>query len=255
MTAGSGSASVCAVVTGGGAPVDDSVAAVRAQRHAPGRCVVAADRRDGIEEALTTPCDWVWLVDAGVLPQAAALAALLAPLRTPDLPAPLLLAGRIVGPNGRMDLARAPWPPLLDRRVVIAAARHRLASVRLARWGSLLVARTAVEDLGLPRRDYAGGADDLEWTARILKESPGYLVPSSVAVDPRPRPQRREHRQQRYRELRDRVRMVRGDGWVAQEPVWFAYELGLDVLRDVRRQPSLAPIAVRAVAAGLRASP
>ena len=138
------------------------------------------------------------------------------------------MVSKVLGADGLIHPRSAPWPPLLDREVVIAAARRRLVSLRLARWGSLLVHRDVVAEHGPPRADYAGGADDLEWTSRILRTRHGYLVPGSVAA-------RSEHDSKLpLREVRDRVRMVGGKGWVAQEPLWFAFLLGVDLIRAGR---------------------
>lgn len=173
--------------------------------------------------------DWLWLLEPDVDPAPDALERLLEPLADlGDLPVPALLASRVVRPDGHLHPAHEPWIPLLDRVVVIAAAQRRLTSLRLARWGSLLVSRAAVAEHGPPRADFAGGADDLEWTARLLKEGEGhgYLVPTSTATSSRPARPRFSGAQ-----ARTRARMVRGEGWVGQEPVWFAFMLGVDAAR------------------------
>ncbi len=207
-------------------------AALDAQLRPPDeRAEHAGSWHDAVAAGAGEGADWLWLLEGDALPRPDALAELLAPLADlGDLPAPALMGGKVVGPDGRLHAASAPWPPLLDRVVVIAAAQHRLVSLRLARWGSLLVHRSVLERHGLPRVDFAGGADDLEWTARILRDERGYLAPRSIAV--------RKHCDKRgvltLREARDRLRMVRGQAWLAQEPVWFAFMLAVDAMRDVR---------------------
>jgi hypothetical protein len=136
--------------------------------------------------------------------------------------------------------------------VVVAAAQHRLASLRLARWGSLLVRREALDRHGPPLDDL-GGAEDLDWTARILREGHGYLAPRSIVERPLPS----EPAQLSPGEVSGRVRMVRGDAWVAHEPVWFAFMLGVDALRELSstRRPATAARVLRGVAAGLAAGP
>jgi len=196
----------------------------------------------------------VWLLDAdAVIPEPAALAELLRVLDAPgDLPAPALLTSRVLGADGVLDPDRAPAQPLLDREVAIAAARRGVVAVRTARWGSLLVAREVFATLTGPRSDYAPEVADLEWTARILRERPGHLVPRSIArragdaggrpVDPR--------------ELRDRVRLLRRrDAWIAQEPVWLAFLLAQDVGRELRARPRAAPRVLGALGRGVRARP
>lgn len=181
--------------------------------HAAVTAAVATERR----------WEWLWLVEAGVVPRPGALAELLAPFG-PDgaPPAPALLTCRVLGRDGALDPASMPWPPLLDRELAMTAGEHRLAALRLARWGALLVRRDAAERHGPPRRDFAGGADDLEWTGRILREQPGYLVPGSVAV------RVTEQRRQPVRVARDRVRMLAGARWNGPERAWWAYRLAAD---------------------------
>jgi len=178
----------------------------------------------------------VWLLDAdAVVPEPAALAELLVVLAAPgDLPAPALLTSRILGADGALDPARAPAQPLLDREVAIAAARRRVVAVRLARWGSLLVAREVLETLAAPREDFVPEVADLEWTSRVLREHPGYLVPRSVARGVLGHEPGRAD----ARELRDRIRLVlRREAWVAQEPLWFAFLLAQEVGRELRTRP------------------
>lgn len=208
---------------------------------------VAASFHEAVLEAVGSGAEWIWLLDAGAEPRPSALAEMLAALEArADLPAPALVAGKLVGPDGRIVPSRAPWPPLLDREVVIAAARHHLVSLRMARWGSMLVHRDVVARHGAPRADFAG-ADDLEWTARILKDDYGYLAPRSVAdIVDAPGPGGAE-------DVRDRARMVRGTAWVAQEPVWFAFMLAVDLSRVARRRPARLPRLVVAALSGARA--
>ncbi|MDP9378172.1 MAG: hypothetical protein M3P40_11485 [Actinomycetota bacterium] len=192
-----------------------------------------------------TGADWLWLVAAGVVPQEGTLAALLAALDLAgegpagELPRPVLLSSRIVARDGTPDPSSAPWVPLIDRAVVMAAAARGLAAVRFARWGSLLVDRAAIEHHGLPREDFATGADDLEWTGRILLNAAGYAVPDSVAVRETPRANGV------VGELQGRARMLRGNGWEGAEPLWFVYE----TVRGMGRSPSRSP---RAITARLR---
>lgn len=188
---------------------------------------------DALSAATVDDVEWLWLVEGDAVPEAAALEALLAVAADHgDLPPPALVAGRVLAADGRIDPGGAPWIPLLDRVTVIDAARRRLVSLRLARWGSLLVHRDVLARHGLPRADFAGGGDDLEWTARILREEPGYLAPRSVSR--RAAPPRRPIGG--GAEVRNRARMVRTGAWTGPEPVWFAFMLLVDLARAARRR-------------------
>jgi GT2 family glycosyltransferase len=184
----------------------------------------------------------------GVAPAATALEELLSPLGALGaLGDPPLLSGKVVGPDGRLDGALAPWPRLLARELAITGAEHRLAALRAARYGSLLVHRRAVEEHGPPRADFAGAGDDLEWTGRILRDHPGYLVPRSVAVR-----SGGSATPDVTAFTRNRVRILRGDGWQGQEKAWFAFLLAQDAARELSARPARAPRLLRAVGRGLR---
>lgn len=195
------------------------------------------DWHEAVHAGARTGADWLWLVSAGVVPRSGALDALLTALDLSgegpagDLPRPALLSSRIVTPGGTPDVSAAPWVPLIDRAVVMAAAARGLAAVRFARWGSLLVDRAAVELHGPPRKNFAAGADDLEWTGRMLLGAAGYAVPGSVAIREAPL------QEKLARELAGRARMLRGDGWEGAEPLWFVYE----TVRGIGRTPSRSP--------------
>jgi hypothetical protein len=178
--------------------------------------------------AAGTDHDWLWLVDADTEPAPTALAALLRLSAGGDgLRPPVLLAGKVVDPQGALAPTAAPWPPLHDRRGAMDAAMRRLALVRMARWGSLLVRTSAIERSGPPRADLPG-ADDLEWTARLLRADAGYLVPSSVAV-------LRGPRRGGARQLLGVARALRADVWAPQERLWVLYAT---LLEGSRPSPS-----------------
>jgi len=234
--------SVCAVVLAPGGPGQGTaaLAAVEAQTRGVDQRVVLDGEPSSFHAAITSARahdpTWYWLLDDGVVPEPAALERLLAALDAiGDLPAPGLLASKVVGPDGGLDPHSVPWPPLLDREVTIGAAQRHLVTLRLVRWGSFMVHRDVLERHGPPRADFAGGADDLEWTARVLREGGGYLVPTSVATR---RTAPRRSRTDGYAELRDRVRMVGGeDRWTAQEPVWWAFLAGVEAFRELKAHP------------------
>lgn len=225
-----------------------------AQTRAPDAIVAVEPGRAGLSQAVAEAAgggaSWVWLVDGAVTPEPGALEALLALLPVLDaLGDPPLLAGKVVGADGRLDRALPPWPRLLAREVAIIGAEHRVAALRAARYGSLLVHVRAVQRHGPPRVDFAGAGDDLEWTGRLLRDEPGYLVPSSVAVRRAPPAGAGNGAAL----MRNRVRILRGDGWGGQEKAWFAFLAAQDAARELTQRPVAAPGLLRAVGRGLRA--
>lgn len=197
--------------------------------------------------AAATGATWLWLVDARVRPEPAALEELLAPLPSAGaLGDPVLFAGKVVGADGRLDRDAPPWPRLLARELAMAGADHHLAALRAARYGSLLVHRRAVEQHGPPRPEFAGAGDDLEWTGRVLRDVPGYLAPRSIAV------RERDGQPDPVAFTANRVRILRGDGWRGQEKAWFGFLFAQDLSQRISARPSEAPRLVRALGRGLR---
>ena len=203
---------------------------------------------DAVLAALTTGSEWLWLVGRGADVDEHALEALLAAAaHTSSLHDPVLFAGKPVDEQGRLDSVASPVVRNLARELAIAGAQHRLVAIRAAPYGSLLVRREAVERHGPPRVDFAGAGDDLEWTGRMLRDAPGYLVPGSTVRFAH------EVKADVRRLTRNRVRMLRGDGWVGAERLWSAFVLTEELARTVVEHPTTAPGLLRAVGNGVRA--
>lgn len=235
---------VCAVTSPG--------PAVDRQTVTPGRSVTvehgAGALHDAVLAARATGCEWLWLVRPGWDVAPDALEALLAAAaRGFELQDPVLFAGMPIDPHGRLDLEAAPVLRILARELAITGAQHRLVAIRTASYGSLLVHRDAVERHGAPRVAFSGAGDDLEWTGRILRDAAGYLVPTSVVRVPSRDPADRRQL------MRNRVRMLRGDGWTGPERLWAAFVLSQDLVRAAADRPMAAPGLLRAVGSGVRA--
>jgi hypothetical protein len=135
---------------------------------------------------------WLWLLDEGVFPEPDALDRLLEVAGALD-PTPVLLASRVLAPDGTLDWASSPVPDVHRSDRVLAALEHRCVALRAARRGALLVRADALEPLGI-RPFTALSERDVEWTAKLLSGDTGVLVPASVAIravplrPPRPRP-------------------------------------------------------------------
>jgi len=207
--------------------------AVRGQTLRP-RDQVVVPRRGGLA-ALRADSPWLWLLDGSVLPEPPALERLLQVLDDPGpLPAPVLLASKIVTPAGAFDRSSLPVAQVMDRDVAIAAFERRVVSLRLVRGGSLLVNREWVSVPGHPSLDPF--ADDLEWAARILWRGPGMLVPGSVAVR-LPVDARAAHRRAR-RQLVERAKLLRTDAIDPTDKPWFALTVLEDGLEHLRSAPA-----------------
>jgi hypothetical protein len=200
---------------------DATLAAVERQTQAPDEVLVAPE--PAALPGLARDADWLWLLDCTALPEPEALRSLLAPLDDlGDLPLPALLASKLVGTDGSHDPHSLPLPASSDPDLVVAACERHLLALRVAQPGSLLVHRDAIERYGPPpARDVA------VWTARILREQPGLLVPGSVAV-------RAPGGDGARAEISALWKLLAGDALERREKPWLAFRLLERTLETLR---------------------
>jgi hypothetical protein len=161
---------------------------------------------------------WEWIVDPSVEPREDAYDRLVAATAPDGLPAPSLLASKVVDAGGAIHPASAPWPDIFEKEVSTAAAERRLVSLRATRAGSLLVREDVLDVYGRPEGDV------LEWTARVLRgDHAGYLVPQSVAV------------RTDAADGRLSPRMLLGDAWRLEEKLWLSLLVMQGAARSRRR--------------------
>ncbi len=177
---------------------------------------------EGMKHAYEGGAEWLWLMDDDTIPEADALAELLAaatrvkkpagsatarttkPARSSsagvmspgrdgpprDLgPGPLLLASKVIWRDGSIHPLNFPT---LERRrmgLVVSGAEQGVLPMRAATFVSLLVHRAAIERYDLPLKHYFLWSDDIEFTSRVvLGGEQAWFVPSSVAVHDTPAP-------------------------------------------------------------------
>jgi rhamnopyranosyl-N-acetylglucosaminyl-diphospho-decaprenol beta-1,3/1,4-galactofuranosyltransferase len=136
----------------------------------------------GIEHAYADGFDWFWLMDDDVIPDNAALEALvIAHERMPSTGKPVLLASLVTWTDGRPHLRNGViYRRDSDRRRAAAVKALGYAGIRACTFVSALIARRAVATSGYPIADYFINGDDLEYTSRILRQEQGLLVPTSI---------------------------------------------------------------------------
>ena len=215
----------------------------------------------GLRAAHEAGADWTYLVDDDSIAAPDALRRLLAARRAPEgLPAPALLASRVVWTDGRAHPMNLPTVRRRDVGHLVAAARERLVALRATTFVGLLVSRGAIERHGLPPEHFFFQADDIDWTARLLRHEQGYLVPDSVV----------EHRTQRPHtaltdsgvrfsfHLRNTLLTLRGDSWSWPERLPLAavaLTTTASYLRAERCRPRALGVVGRAVRDGVRLPP
>lgn len=179
---------------------------------------------------------WLWLVDDDTIAAPDALERLLAaPWREGGLPEPSLLSSRVNWSDGTPHPMNTPILRRRDTEGLVQAAAVGLLPLRAATFVSLLVSSRAIDRHGLPRQEFFLQADDIEFTARVLRSEVGYLVPDSVV----------EHRTATahsfmsdpfrfYFHLRNTLYMLRGPAWAPAEKLalgWLALDSSARFLR------------------------
>lgn len=137
----------------------------------------------GLAEAVgPLSADLVWLMDDDTVPTETALEELLlARAHAPE--SARIFASSVHWTDGRehpMNMPRVR--PFAGRRALARARDFDCYPVRSASFVSIMVDARAVREHGLPVAAYFLWNDDFEFTARILRHSPGYLCRRSVVV-------------------------------------------------------------------------
>ena len=164
--------SVCALW--GGAP--DAAAGLAADR------IVLGSLGTGLHHALDAGAEWIWVLDGTAMPTPAALPALLDAIdRASALPepasrfgTPVLFASVVVDECGAVDEARGGWYRRNHIDLTMGSSGSRLLPIRAA-GGPVLVHRDAAENAPACEGVF-------EWTAHILRDGVGFLVPESESV-------------------------------------------------------------------------
>ncbi len=197
--------------------------------------------------------EWIWLMDDDTLPTPSCLEELLAAAeRVPGRPA-ALLCSKAIWTDGRLHPMNAPQLERERIEAVVAAGALGLVPLRAATFVSLLIRRSVIDRHGLPRREYFLWSDDIEYTARILRSDPGYLVPASVAVHRTERPYTAISAagDRFYFHVRNTLYMLRGSAWRPHEKPNLVFGLVASIAAYVRLN-RFAPAAMAVVARGLR---
>ena len=185
--------------------------------------------------------EWLWLLE-DVEPEAGAQEALLAAAeRAPEA---ALLVPRLLDADGDPWFPR-DWIDYADPLRIATDAERRLLPLREASFRGALVRTDAAARLGPPPDGDAGWDPSPGWTAALLRDAPGYLVPAA-AVRLRP-----------GAAAPDAATAVRNRTWTARSAAWAPRER-LDRHVQLAVAVATAPdrrAALRGLRAGLRRAP
>jgi GT2 family glycosyltransferase len=99
---------------------------------------------------------------------------------------PNLVASKVLWTDGSLHPMNVQKPKLYRADWQFAAAQHGSMSIRFTSFVSMLIHRDLVEKYGLPIPGYFMWNDDVEWSARILKEEFGVMAPASMVIHKTP---------------------------------------------------------------------
>jgi rhamnopyranosyl-N-acetylglucosaminyl-diphospho-decaprenol beta-1,3/1,4-galactofuranosyltransferase len=137
---------------------------------------------EGIQRALEGGHDWVWTLDDDTIPEHVALEELLDAAEKLAPQRPVALASKVVWTDGALHPMNYSTPRVQRMDDFVWSVESGYVDIRYSTFISLLVSADACRRHGLPRADFFIWSDDVEWTARLLREERGFLVPGSVAL-------------------------------------------------------------------------
>jgi len=134
----------------------------------------------GIQWAHQNGFDWIWTLDDDSIAAPDVLEKMLATRqRFPD-PKPNLMASKVVWTDGALHPMNIQKPKLYNADQQFLAAELGAMSIRFTSFVSMLIHRSMIDRYGLPIAGYFLWNDDVEYSARILRNELGVLVPASV---------------------------------------------------------------------------
>jgi rhamnopyranosyl-N-acetylglucosaminyl-diphospho-decaprenol beta-1,3/1,4-galactofuranosyltransferase len=138
---------------------------------------------EGARRAYEGGFDWIWLMDDDTIPTETALEELLkAPAGLDGLPRPLVLASKVLGTDGNLHPFNVSRTDERDPDLVVAAVERGFTPIRYTSFVSAFVHRDAFTEVGMPLAEYFIWFDDVEFTARAIKDHAGFLAPRSVVL-------------------------------------------------------------------------
>lgn len=141
---------------------------------------------EGLKLAQADGHDWIWLLDDDACPELHALAYL---LKYADFETNLVaLAGSVWGTDQTLQLPhrghfqRRRFYPYLHTPLAETFYQQETIFVDMASFVGLLVKRTAIEKIGLPKREFFIHHDDVDYCLRLRTIGKILLVPASKII-------------------------------------------------------------------------
>ena len=166
----------------------------------------------GLAHAHAQGYDWLWVMDDDTMVSGDTLAKLLEGAARAPQGVPLLVASMVRWKDERPHPMNWPPPRWRSRREMAEGMAAGLLLVRYTTFVSVALHRESIDRFGLPQEHYFIWADDVEFTARVLRDEPGYLVPDSVVYHwtPTPHPPADPTSDRFYYHARNSLFLLRG---------------------------------------------
>jgi rhamnopyranosyl-N-acetylglucosaminyl-diphospho-decaprenol beta-1,3/1,4-galactofuranosyltransferase len=138
---------------------------------------------EGMKRGYEMGFEWLWIMDDDTIPTPPALRELLEGNTLTQRETgtqPVLLASKVVWQDGSLHPVNTPYPALPDLLRYLSP-KAKYCRIRFASFVSVLIHRKGVDVSGLPCKDFFIYADDLEYTARLIRQTGrGFWVKDSV---------------------------------------------------------------------------
>jgi GT2 family glycosyltransferase len=200
--------------------------------HMPTNTGGAGGFHEGIKWAYKKGFEWIWVMDDDTIPEPNALSELFVAYGRFDKgQQPSLLASKVIWLDGSLHTMNMLEAKTRDFAKLALAAQNSTLSVRYSTFVSTLLHRTIVEKYGLPISDYFIWGDDIEYTARILRNEFGVFVPASLVLHKTVNQHTwRDKPEKAYYHVRNNLWMLtRSSAWSRNEKVKMAVGFLLDV--------------------------
>lgn len=141
---------------------------------------------EGIKQAFTRGCTWIWLLDDDACPEPDALLYLSRYINTD--PKIVALASSVWGEDNTLQLAHRghftgkTTYPYLHTPLAEEAYQQQTESIEMASFVGLLLKREVVQKIGLPKREFFIHHDDVEYCLRLKTVGKMLLVPASRII-------------------------------------------------------------------------
>lgn len=145
----------------------------------------------GIKEAYATGADWIWVMDDDTIPYANALEELVNAVQNADGEEDRFgfFGSKVIWKDGSWHLMNKPGTNynFCGKKSFEYYQQKGLTPVIYNSFVSMLISREAVEQAGLPIKEFFIWNDDIEYTQRIIKKGfKGALVEKSIVLHKTP---------------------------------------------------------------------